>query len=117
MKCLQNTPHLDPLPSSDEGRGNPSVSVNRPRSAPARERSAGFPLPFRRGEDQGEGLLQKTLSSLTKWKWAVALATRSNCWHKQRILYAKICRFCCRSRFADARRLFFSDHQTNGASG
>src|SRR5438093_4023938 len=69
MKYLQNTPHLDPLPSSDEGRGNPAVSVKRTPIC-VRERSARFPLPFRRGEDQGEGLLQKTFPSLTKWKWA-----------------------------------------------
>jgi hypothetical protein len=56
MKCLQNTPHLDPLPSSDEGRGNPAVSVKRTPVCD-RERSARFPLPFRRGEDKGEGLL------------------------------------------------------------
>ena len=60
---LPNTPHLDPLPSSDEGRGNPAVSVQR---APVSvgERDAPFPLPFRRGEDQGEGLLCKTFASL-----------------------------------------------------
>src|SRR5882724_3839849 len=67
MKYLQNTPHLDPLPSSDEGRGNPAVSAKRTPIC-VRERRVRFPLPFRRGEDQGEGLLQKTFSSLTKWK-------------------------------------------------
>src|SRR6266446_6763471 len=73
MKYLQNTPHLDPLPSSDEGRGNPAVSVKRTPIC-VRERSARFPLPFRRGEDQGEGLLQKTFFSLTKWKCTPALS-------------------------------------------
>src|SRR6266852_3389116 len=68
MKYLQNTPHLDPLPSSDEGRGNPAVSVKRTPVCVC-ERSARFPLPFGRGEDQGEGLLRKTFVSLTKWKW------------------------------------------------
>src|SRR6266536_3229477 len=56
MKHLENTPHLDPLPSSDEGRGNPAVSVKRTPLCVC-ERSARFPLPFGRGEDQGEGLL------------------------------------------------------------
>ena len=54
MKYLQNTPHLDPLPSSDEGRGNPAVPVKR-NPVCVCERSARFPLPFGRGEDQGEG--------------------------------------------------------------
>src|SRR5437867_3084163 len=68
MKYLQNTPHLDPLPSSDEGRGNPAVFVKRTPVC-ACERSACFPLPFGKGEDQGEALLWKTYVSLTKWKW------------------------------------------------
>src|SRR5437867_6825437 len=67
MKYLQNTPHLDPLPSSDEGRGNPAVSVKRTPVCVC-ERSARFPLPFGRGEDKGEGLLWKTFVSLTKWQ-------------------------------------------------
>src|SRR5258706_16271128 len=67
MKYLQNTPHLDPLPSSDEGRGNPAVSVKRTPVCVC-ERSARFPLPFGRGEDQGEGLLSPTFVSLSKWK-------------------------------------------------
>src|SRR5437763_1920277 len=61
--------HLDPLPSSDEGRGNPAVCVNRIPVCVC-ERSARFPLPFGRGEDQGEGWLWKTFVSLTKWKWS-----------------------------------------------
>src|ERR1041384_6210271 len=71
MKDLQTTPHLDPLPSSDEGRGNPAVSVKRTHVVRLRThwRSERFPLPFGRGEDQGEGLLWKTFVSLTKWKW------------------------------------------------
>src|ERR1041385_4726713 len=73
MKYLQNTPHLDPLPSSDEGRGNPAVSFGR-TSLCVGERSARFPLPFGRGEDQGEGLVRQTLASLTKWKCAPALS-------------------------------------------
>ena len=59
MKYLENTPHLDPLPSSDEGRGNPVVGFWRTLQAQPR-----LPLPFGRGEDQGEGLLRKTLISL-----------------------------------------------------
>ena len=43
MKC--NTPHLDPLPSSDEGRGNPAASVRRAPVCDC-ERRARFPLPF-----------------------------------------------------------------------
>src|SRR6266436_3773392 len=68
MKYLQNTPHLDPLPSSDEGRGNLAVSFKR-TSVCVGERSARFPLPFGRGEDQGEGLVRQTFASLTKWEW------------------------------------------------
>src|SRR6185436_7553761 len=48
-----NTPRLDPLPSSDEGRGNAIGSVRR-SSACGTERGRIFPHPFRRGEDQGE---------------------------------------------------------------
>src|SRR6266404_4321393 len=68
MKYLQNTPHLDPLPSSDEGRGDPAVSVKRTPVCVC-ERSVRFPLPFGSGEDQGEGLHWEALGSLTKWKW------------------------------------------------
>ena len=50
---LALTPHLDPLPSSDEGRGNPAASVRRTPVSVC-ERDAPFPLPFGRGEDQGE---------------------------------------------------------------
>src|SRR6266568_3428625 len=75
MKHLQNTPHLDPLPSSDEGRGNPAVSVKRTPLCVC-ERSARFPLPFGRGEDQGEGLLWETLVSLAKWMCTPALSHR-----------------------------------------
>src|SRR5947208_16021379 len=67
MKYLQNTPHLDPLPSSDEGRGNPASSVKHTLVCVS-ERSARFPLPLGRGEDQGEGLLWTTFVSSTKWK-------------------------------------------------
>src|ERR1041384_8776193 len=76
MKDLQTTPHLDPLPSSDEGRGNPAVSVKRTPVVRLRThwRSERFPLPFGRGEDQGEGLLWKTFVSLTKWKCSPALS-------------------------------------------
>ena len=38
------------------------------------ERSARFPLPFGRGEDQGEGLVRQTLASLTKWKCTLTLS-------------------------------------------
>src|SRR5437762_11584053 len=48
-----NTPHLDPLPSADEGRGRPIALVRR-TSVWVNERGRIFPLPFRRGEDQGE---------------------------------------------------------------
>src|SRR6185369_5761359 len=48
MKCLQNTPHLDPLPSSDEGRGNAIGSVRR-SSACGSERGRIF-LPPSEGE-------------------------------------------------------------------
>ena len=43
MKC--KTPHLDPLPSSDEGRGNPAASIRRAPVCDC-ERRARFPLPF-----------------------------------------------------------------------
>ena len=75
MKCLPNTPHLDPLPSSDERRGNPTVSVKRTPVC-VRERSGRFPLPFRRGEEQGEGLLRKTFPSITRWRCTLTLSPR-----------------------------------------
>ena len=65
--------HLDPLPSPDEGRGNPAVSVQRTPVSVC-ERDAPFPLPFRRGEDQGEGLLRKTFVSLNEWACILALS-------------------------------------------
>ena len=70
---LQNTPHLGPLPSSDEGRGNPAASLKR---TPVKvcERGAPFPLPFGRGEDQGEGLLRKAFVSLVKWQGILTLS-------------------------------------------
>src|ERR1041384_4528478 len=80
MKYLENTPHLDPLPSSDEGRGNPAVSFKR-TSVCVGERSARFPLPFGRGEDQGEGLVRQTLASLTKWKWGRGEGEQDVCRH------------------------------------
>ena len=47
--------HLDPLPSSDEGRGKPTapdgIVLSWLTEIPKRERA--FPLPFGRGEDQG----------------------------------------------------------------
>ena len=65
--------HLDPLPSSDEGRGNTAASVQRTEISVC-ERDARFPLPFGRGEDQGEGLLQKTFVSLPKMEVHPALS-------------------------------------------
>ena len=44
--------HLDPLPSSDEGRGNPIVPVRR-TSAWVTERSD-LSSPLQKGRDQGE---------------------------------------------------------------
>ena len=61
-----NAPHLDPLPSSDEGRGNPIAAVSRARVW-FTEGDRIFPLPFTRGEDQGEGLIRRPFVSLTKW--------------------------------------------------
>ena len=66
MKSSKNTPHLDPLPSSDEGRGNPRAHVSRTR-AWVTESDRIFHLPCTRGEDQGEGLIRRPLVSLTKW--------------------------------------------------
>ena len=56
LSPLPNTPHLDPLPSSDEGRGNPAASVQPTPVSVCEvcERDALFPLPFGRGEDQSE---------------------------------------------------------------
>ena len=70
---LPNTPHLDPLPSSDEGRGNPVAFVVRTPISVC-ECDAPFPLPFRRGEDQGEGLLRKIFVSLANWTSILALS-------------------------------------------
>ena len=61
-----NTPHLDPLPSSDEGRGNPIAPVSRIRSW-FTEGDRILPFPFTRGEDQDEGLIRRPFVSLTKW--------------------------------------------------
>jgi hypothetical protein len=60
MKSSKNTPHLDPLPSADEGRGSPLASAGR-TSACVTECGRIFPLPFKRGEDQGEGLIRRVL--------------------------------------------------------
>ena len=79
-----NTPHLDPLPSSDEGRGN-SVAVVKPTSIWATERGRIFPLPFRRGEDQGEGLSQWAFVSLIQWPWSRGEGwERSPSWHQKK---------------------------------
>ena len=61
------TPLLDPLPSSNDGRGNPITPVSRTRSW-FTEGDRMFPLPFTRGEDQGEGLIRRPFVSLTKWQ-------------------------------------------------
>ena len=93
MNDSKNTPHLDPLPSSDEGRGNPIAPINRAR-AWATEGDRIFPLPCvfalsphkppltnqgeeglggegqtAPGEDQGEGLVRRLFVSLTNWQW------------------------------------------------
>ena len=68
MQTSKFTPHLDPLPSSDEGRGNQLTPFGH-ASAWVTERDQVFPLPFTRGEDQGEGLLRRPFVSLTKWRW------------------------------------------------
>src|SRR6266513_1078803 len=62
-RIVSGKSHLDPLPSSDEGRGNAIASLRR-SSAWVSERGRIFPLSFRRGEDQGEGLIQWTFVSL-----------------------------------------------------
>ena len=72
-KMFSENSHLDPLPSSDEGRGNPAASIER-KPVSVGERDAPFPLPFRRGEDQGEGLLRRSFVSVTKWKCILALS-------------------------------------------
>src|SRR5438045_3341984 len=65
MKFRNDTPHLDPLPSSDEGRGNTDAS-NGLKRVGVSEDVAFFPLPIGWGEDQGEGLLRQTFVSFTK---------------------------------------------------
>ena len=48
------------------------------------ERVRIFPLPFTRGEDQGEGLIRRPLVSLTKWRCTLALPKEreklNQCW-------------------------------------
>ena len=66
MNNSKSTPHLDPLPSSDVGRGNPITPIRR-TSSWVTDRDRAFPLPFTRGEDQGEGLVRRPFVSLTKW--------------------------------------------------
>jgi hypothetical protein len=44
------------------------VSVRRTLGC-VTERGRIFPLPFKRGEDQGEGLIRRPFVSLTKWPW------------------------------------------------
>src|SRR5262245_7984169 len=56
MKCLHDTPQLDPTAS---------VACTLIGIC---ERAARLPLPFRRGEDQGEGLIRRFYPCLTKWK-------------------------------------------------
>ena len=83
MNGTKSTPHLDPLPSSDEGRGNPITPFSH-ASAFSIERDQVFPLPFTRGEDQGEGLIRRPIVFLTMWQYergermtALALARSS----------------------------------------
>ena len=68
MNSSKNTPHLDPLPSSDEGRGNPITPISG-ALAWVTKRDEVFPLPFTRGEDQGEGLIRRRFVSLAEWLW------------------------------------------------
>ena len=65
MQSSIGTPHLDPLPSSDEGRGNPIAPASR---APAwvAKRDLIFPLSFTRGEHQGEGLIRRPFDAPAK---------------------------------------------------
>ena len=79
-RIVSENSHLDPLPSSDVGRGNPKTTVSR-TSAWVTERDRIFPLPFARGEDQGEGLIRRPFVSLTKWQGALALSRKE--WEPQ----------------------------------